>query len=117
MKRFFTCITVLFLFAVNVNAGKSSAIGIVKKIRVFSQNPDAYIPSQEGRAYIYVDEVPGACGSNESRVAIGTDHPLFQSVVSLALVSKTTQTPVEIYYLDSCTMRGNAWDFSLITLQ
>lgn len=96
-------------------AAKTNSIGIVTKIRMFS-NPDKYDPSVRGFAFIYLDQLPGACGSAERRVAISTDHPLYSSVLSIAVVSKTTGSPINLWYLDQCTLRGNAWDFSYIEL-
>lgn len=103
-------------FCFNVFAAKTNSTGVVSKIRMFS-NPDKYDASARGFAFIYLEQLPGACGSEEKRVAISTDHPLYSSVLSLAVVSKTTGSPIDLWYLDQCTLRGNAWDFSYIELR
>lgn len=103
-------------FCCDALAAKTNSTGVVTKIRMFS-NPDKYDPSARGYAFIYLDQLPGACGSAEKRVAISTDHPLYPSVLSIAVVSKTTGSPIDLWYLDQCTLRGNAWDFSYIELR
>lgn len=108
---------VICMFSITVHAAKYSATGVVQDIKMFSENPNIYNTEQLGRVFIYLNELPKACASNEKRIAISSNHPLFDSVLSVALVSKTTQTPVEIWYLDSCSQRSNAWDFSIMILK
>lgn len=103
------------LFSSNVLC-MQNATGIVKKIRVFSATPEPYNTSSKGLAHVYLNELPGACESDEKRVVIDSSHPLFQSFLSIAMVSKTTKTPVNIGYQSTCNLRGNAWDFGLIEL-
>ncbi|GAB1624090.1 hypothetical protein AAOGI_41400 [Agarivorans albus] len=93
-----------------------SAVGVVQKVKVFSLPPDRYNPNDQAMLAIYVNELPGACGSNEKRIAIGSAHPLFDAVTSIAMVSKTTKTKAVVGYLGSCSIRSNAWDFSFIEL-
>lgn len=103
-------------FCCEVFAAKANSTGVVTKIRMFS-TPDRYDPSARGLMFIYLDELPGACSSAEKRVAISTDHPLYSSVLSIAIVSKTTAAPIDLRYLDQCTLRGNAWDFPYVELR
>ncbi|MDO6423515.1 hypothetical protein [Saccharophagus degradans] len=92
------------------------AVGKVKKIRLFSMTSEPYNTTTKGLAMVYIDELPGACATTEKRIAIDSSHPLFESFLALALVSKSTGTPVNIGYQSTCNLRGNAWDFGLIEL-
>lgn len=100
-----------------VSAEVVQVSGKVKEVWLFSENYQTYSPSNVGLAIIYMDTLAGACGTNYRRVAISTDHPLYQSVVSTALTAKTTDASIEIWHLDTCTIRNNAWDFGLLKLQ
>lgn len=110
----------IFGFIVGLCAAQAFGIeyaqGVVKKVKVFSLSPTVYNTNDEALVILYVDELTGACNTNEKRVAIGSSHPLFDVVSSLALVSKTTKTRVNIGHLGTCTLRGNAWDFSALEL-
>lgn len=92
------------------------SVGVVERIKTFSASPDTYNPANMGYAMIYLNGVEGACGTEENRVAISSDHPLFNTVVSMAMVSKATKTKVSIGHLGVCSLRTNAWDFAVIEL-
>ncbi len=114
MKRLITILMFCFL-ATNAYA-ITVAEGVVKKIKAFSATPEKYDPNDLGLLIIYVDGLAGACGTSEKRVAIGSNHPLFNAAHSIAMLSKTTNTKVSIGHVGTCNLRSNAWDFSIIEL-
>lgn len=115
MKKYL--LLILMASIVNISyAARLEVTGIVKKIKIFSSNPDIYNPNDKGLLMIYMDELPVACETPEKRVVITSDHPLFESVLSTALVSKTTQKPIELSYINTCSQKSNAWDFAIIEL-
>ena len=90
--------------------------GKINKVKVFSPTFGTYNVDDFGFAMLYMDELPVACGSNERRVGITTDHPLFEAVLSTALTAKATRSDVVLGYIDSCSIKNNAWDFSVLDL-
>ena len=62
--------------------------------------------------FIYIEGIPKGCGLGEKRVAIGSNHPLFTTVVQMALSAKETNQTVEIWYLNTCSDRNGSWDFA-----
>lgn len=111
---------ILLLVFFSVLSFNSSAVieseGVVKRVKTFSNNPDTYSTTSLGLVVVYVDELAGACESGERRIAIGETHPLSDTVLSIALVSKTTGKKVKIGHTGTCSLRGNAWDFGSIEL-
>ena len=63
-----------------------------------------------------MDELSGACTSGEKRIAISTDHPLYDSVLSMALSAKISNSKVKVMHLSTCSSRSNAWDFAAIEI-
>lgn len=112
MVKIFTFSFMLFSLAANANVVQVS--GKVKEIWLFSKNYGTYNINDVGVAMIYMDSLQGACGTNNKRIAISTDHPLYQSVLSTALTAKTTDTTIRIWHLNTCSIRNSAWDFGLI---
>jgi len=113
-----TLFILLPLMSIQVHAANTiRTTGYISKIRSFSNGASTYNTNDIGITNIYVDSLAGACGSNEKRIVIGTDHPLYQSVVSMALMAKASNLEIEIWHLDTCTVRTNSWDFRLIELQ
>lgn len=114
MNRFFI---ILIFFSSTVFADITQVRGEVTDIYLFTKNLAKYDVNDVGLAAIYInspDLLPGCGSSGSKRVIISTDHPLYQSVISLALTAKTTGKKVEIWHLNTCTQRYNSWDFSLI---
>lgn len=103
--------------ACNASAATVNHTGKVTDIRVFSKNYSTYNVNDTGMAVIYVEGLAGACGTAERRIAITTDHPLYHSVLSVALAAKMAQSDVEVVYIDSCTQRQSAWDFAVLRLK
>jgi len=90
MNRLFI---ILMLFSSNVFAEIKQIKGEVTDIDLFAKTPSKYDVNDVGLAAIYInspDLLPGCGNSGEKRVIISTDHPLYQSVISLALTAKTT---------------------------
>ncbi len=113
-KLIFLLLLIISFEAYSANVLK--ATGQISKIRTFAKNYTTYDINDVGLTVIYVDTLTGACDSDEKRVAISTDHPLYQSVVSKALMAKASNLEIEVWHLDTCTQRNNAWDFGLIDL-
>jgi hypothetical protein len=109
---------ILFCAPAVVSAAVTPVKGLVKDVWIFSKNYSTYNTNDIGLANIYVDspELGPACGVEGAprRIAISTDHPLYQSVLSMVLTAKTTDKKVEIWHLDTCTLRSSSWDFGLI---
>ncbi len=112
-------IKLVFGLMITCNASAATIIhtGKVTDIRVFSKNYGTYSVSDTGMAVVYVEGLAGACGTNEGRIAITSDHPLYQSVLSIALAAKMSQSDVEVAYIDKCTQRPSAWDFAVLRLK
>lgn len=91
--------------------------GKVTNVWFFASNWSTYNAADVGLAAIYIDSedlLPGCGEGGSERVVISTDHPLYDSVVSFALVAKTTGATVELWHLDTCSQRSNSWDFAVI---
>ena len=101
-------------FSFSANVLKTS--GYISKTRTFAKNLTSYNVNDTGLFVIYMDSLGGACGTHEKRVAISSDHPLYQTVVSTALAAKASKAKIELWHLDTCSQRYNAWDFALIDL-
>ena len=117
MKAFFSGIFIS-LFVSPAFSGTVTVSGAVTDIWMFSGSYTSYNPNDIGLANIYLDsaDLEPACGVEGAprRIAISTDHPLYNSVVSLALMAKTTGKKVQIWHLETCTLRSSSWDFGLI---
>ena len=114
---FFTLLSVLG-WAPSASAGYSHVNGKVTRLELFSDTWTTYDTSYVGMLGIWVQGVPSACGggSGSGRIVITSDHPNYDAVLSALLVAKTTDTNVRIYYLDTCNLRSNSWDFGYLDL-
>lgn len=120
IKNMFKIIAFILFPLISLQVHSANTVqttGYISKIRTFSNGATTYNTNDIGITNIYVDSLAGACGSNEKRVAIGTDHPLYQSVISMALMAKASNLEIELWHLDTCTVRTNSWDFRLIELK
>lgn len=119
-RKLYTLLLVLSvatMFSTFSDAGVVQRTGKVKEIWLFSNNYDSYSTNETGVAIIYMDELDGACNTPEKRVAISSDHPQYKAVVAAALQAKALSAPVELWYVDKCTVRYNAWDFALFRIK
>lgn len=117
MKNFFFIALFLTLSAVCHPAEVVTHDGVITEIAVFPQSYGSYSESAKGRIAIYVEGLPKGCGSGQARVVISEEHPLFDAVLSIALVSKTSGQRVRLAYFDECTIRQESWDFAYISLR
>ena len=95
------------------------AEGLIKKIQFTAKTYATYDTSAIGMAFVYLDELPPACGDNDAnrRFVISTDHALYNSVVSSALAAKASGQSIRVRYIAECNIWGNAWDFSILYVQ
>lgn len=107
----------LILMLISFFTSAGSYVGKVEKIDLHSNHWTTYNPNDLGVMSLYLVGLPKSCGDSNglNRVVIGSDHPLFNTVFSLALAAKVSGTPIKINYLDSCETRSGAWDFGFIS--
>lgn len=98
-------------------AEMSSQIGKITDIVSFPKSYGQYSESEKGLLGIYVEGLPKACGSGNTRVVIGVDHPIYQSVLSMALYAKASGSQVKVQYFESCTLRSDSWDLAYFVLK
>ena len=100
-------------------AASTSHEGKIKEVWVFSDNWGTYTESNNyGIVGIYMDPpLPKGCGTGDIRVAVSSKHPIYKSVLSTALAAKALGATVQVYYLDTCTVRSNSWDFGFIKIK
>lgn len=109
------CLSSIQVFA----APLKNVTGKVTKLQLMGQNYSAYSTSGKAIAFIHMDALPASCGnaSDFKRVAITSDHPAFNVVVSAALAAKASGADVQLFYLEECTLwNSNAWDFGIINI-
>ncbi|MCE2027959.1 hypothetical protein [Sessilibacter corallicola] len=117
MKRFFLLL-VLAISAAPSFAQTTRVTGLISDIWFFSNNFSTYNQAGDtALAVFYIDspELLPACGDGPPRIAISTDHPLYDSVVSAALAAKISQKRVQMWHLPTCNIRENSWDFALFS--
>ncbi|MBF6058938.1 hypothetical protein [Thiomicrorhabdus heinhorstiae] len=104
------------LLSFSVKAEVVKVQGYVTDIWLFSKNYTTYDANDVGLANIHIDspQLQPACGSGARRIAISTDHPLYSSVMSMALTAKSTHKKIEMWHLGKCTLRSTSWDFGLV---
>jgi hypothetical protein len=91
--------------------------GQVTAVEVFQDHwSGGYNENQPAMLALYIEGLPPACGSHR-RTVIRTTHPLYDSVLSIALSAQTTGRPVKLAYLDRCTVRTGAWDFGYLHIE
>lgn len=106
-----------FAFSSSVlGAEVKTHVGKVTKVAAFPHAYGNYDENQKGRLTIYVEGLPNGCNTGHPRVVIGVDHPLHDSVLSIALMAKATGKEVTLAYFDDCTIRSESWDLAYITL-
>ncbi|WP_020411139.1 hypothetical protein [Microbulbifer variabilis] len=122
MKYIFSA---LFVFATVVQAAEiKTTSGTINKIQFMSMDLTSYSASvgenAKSIALIHMDALPASCGNANGfqRVAITSDHPSYNSVVSGALAAKASGQTVEMRYFEECTLWSNsAWDFAILTVR
>lgn len=100
------------------SAAMKSVTGKVTQIQLMGRNYSSYNTEGDAIAFIYVDELPTACGhEGYHRVGITSEHPAFQVVLSAAMAAKISGQAVQVHYIDTCTVwNSNAWDFAILKL-
>lgn len=120
MKKIFLKFIICVLFSVWI--GQASAVepiihtGKVSKIMVLPKTYQSYSTTTESLTMIFVEGLPKSCNQENgmARVAIGTNHSAHNTALALALSAHASGKTVKIAYLNSCTLRSNAWDFSYL---
>lgn len=113
-------IGLLFLFcvsSVSYAAPIKNVIGKIDKVQVMGMNYFSYSSEGQAIAFIHMENLPPACDNTGGfkRVAITSDHPAFDAVVSMAMAAKAADRDVHIHYLEECTLwNNNAWDFTIL---
>ena len=89
MQKLITTL-ILLIFSSHSLAGTKSVTGKITQIQLMSKNHANYTTSGETIAFIYMNEFPIACENSGGfrRVAITSNHPAFNVVVSSALAQK-----------------------------
>lgn len=109
-------IFVLMFSNLAYSAPVKKVTGTIDKIQLMNTNYQSYSTNGKAIAFIHMSELPPSCGNsgNFRRVAITSDHPAFNVVVSAALAAKAANQQVEMHYLEECTLwNSNAWDFAM----
>ena len=86
--------------------------GKITDIVTFPNDYGSYNESVKGLLAIYIDGLPKGCETGVNRVLISVDHPLYESVLSMALYAKASNSDVKVLYFTECTMRTNSWDLA-----
>lgn len=119
MNRLILCL--FLIFSTDAFAAIESVTGTIKAVKLMGKNYDPYSTAGEAIVFIDMDELPVACGNSSSyrRVAMGSDHPAFDVVVSAALAAKAAALPVTMVFVEECTVWSspNAWDLAMIQVQ
>ncbi len=107
------------LFFVSNFVFSASIIGKVEKIDVHGNSWGNYNPNDLGVLSLYIEGMPKSCNdpNGNNRVVITSDHPLFNSVLSIALAAKMSGRNLYVQYLDTCNTRAGAWDFGYVSLR
>ncbi|WP_444943376.1 hypothetical protein ACJJIK_16635 [Microbulbifer sp. ZKSA006] len=116
LKLFFTTILALSLSSNVLGADVLTHTGKVTRVVAFPHSYGSYDETQKGRLAIYVEGLPQGCGSELSRVVVGVDHPIHDSVLSLALMAIASQAEVKVAYFDQCTVRSDSWDLAYFNI-
>jgi hypothetical protein len=105
-------------FTFNAHAA-NSVTGKIKAITMHADNWGNYENGLTGRGYAFIvmdglKESAVICP--QGRVAIDSRHPMFNHVIALALSAKASGKTVMLKHTDTCTVRSNALDFAIITV-
>lgn len=106
MKLKYLVLLASIVFVTFAYAARITVVGDIEKIQVNGETFIPYSASGNAIAFIYMDELPAPCDGNAAlkRVAITSNHPAYDTVISLALAAYATKTQVSLSYLDSCTL-------------
>lgn len=112
---------ILFLFVITSNYASAAELkthtGNVLEIVTFPQTYGAYNENAKVMFAIYIEGLPKGCGSGFNRVIISKDHPLHDSVVTIAILARTTGKQIKVGYFNECTLRPESWDLGFIELK
>ena len=112
MNRFIFLV-IFLLVSLETNAAKVlTHDGKVTQIVAFPHSYGSYSENAKGLLGIYVEGQPKGCGSGQNRVVISKNHPLHDSVLSMAMLAQTAGKQVRIAYFNECTIRSESWDFA-----
>lgn len=120
MKKAILVISLILICGSAFSAPVKLVTGTVNKVQLMGQNYTSYTTSGEAIVFIHMDALPLSCENTNGyrRVAITSDHPAFDVVVSTALSAKVSGATVDMFYLEECTLWfSNAWDFAIINLK
>ena len=106
------------IFSSHAFGNSDGHTGKVQKIDLHGKSWQNYNPNDKGVLSLYIEGMPKSCDQTNGlgRVVIETDHPLFESVFSVALAAKLSDKNVYVHYLNSCNTRSSAWDFGFLSL-
>lgn len=119
MKDFLFSTILMALSTQAFAAATKNVTGTINKVQIMGKNYTSYSTAGEAIVFIHMDALPASCGnaSDFRRVAITSDHPAYNAVVSAALAAKASQASVHMFYLEECTLwNNNAWDFMMINI-
>lgn len=119
MKRLISAVVLGLVSAYAYSAPLKDVTGTINKVQIQSKNYASYSTSGEAIVFIHMDALPVACGNTGGyrRVAITSNHPAFNAIVSAALAAKASQAKVHMFYLEECTLwNNNAWDISIFNI-
>jgi len=91
--------------------------GKVQRVWTHSSAYSTYDTTSPGLFMVAISGMPKACGHVHGfgRFVIDESHPLYETVVSIVLSAKATNSDVWVNYLDTCNIRFNSWDFGSIS--
>lgn len=104
----------ILLFVLPFVASAGTVSGKIHSINIHLDNWNTVDLSQNGVFMFTIESLPGACDSGQRRIAIKTNHPLYDTIVSTVLSAQAQSKPVTVNYLEQCTFRGSAWDFGTL---
>lgn len=111
----FLC-TLLWFSAGTGAAALPSITGQITLLRILADGPAGYSETDEAILLIYVAGIPLACGSSPARVAIGSDHPMYESILSTATTAYTAGRDVQLFWREECTAFSTAWDLHALDM-
>lgn len=109
----------IFLFSLSCDLFGAEVLthtGKVTQVVAFPHSYGSYNESVKGRLTIYVEGLERACNNGHPRVVIGADHPIHDSILSIALLAKASQKEVTVAYFNECTVRSQSWDLAYIAI-
>ena len=116
MKKYFSAFVLFLLYSASSFASFDTVSGKVYNVSTGLDNWQLPDVTQKGVFTFFVEGLPNACGDGNPRIAIPTDHPLFNNVVAMVLSAQAQDRSITLNYLESCTYRSNSWDFGTFTI-